>query len=143
MNGHPRGATVRMSDAEWSRAEDLARRARTSRTKVLRVALARLDATPDEIGEEAWNLNDGRFEGGSPAAPVTDEERHARKRLARRVGCSQGQLMRIAFARLADVPLEELRAEAEALPDGRGQNLHTARSGSDVTESGIAVVEGR
>lgn len=132
-----------MSEAEWTRAEDLARRARTSRTKVLRVALARLDATPEEIGEEAWNLSDGRFDGGSPAAPVTDDERQARGSLARRVGCSQGDLMRIAFARLADASIDELREEAAALADSpvRAANCVAAISEGEVAigESEIAV----
>lgn len=62
------GRTIRMDADEWNRLDDLADRARTSRAKVLRVALAELDLSPEEIGRRAWGLSDHKFNGGSPAA---------------------------------------------------------------------------
>jgi hypothetical protein len=62
------GTTIRMSLDEWDRLENLAGAARCSRAKVLRVALAQLDLSPEQIGEEAWGLPDNKFVGGSPAA---------------------------------------------------------------------------
>jgi hypothetical protein len=62
------GTTIRMSPDEWERLDSLASRARCSRAKVLRVALAHLDLSPEAISDEAWRLPDHKFVGGSPAA---------------------------------------------------------------------------
>jgi hypothetical protein len=59
--------------------------------------------------------------------------------LAARVGVAKSRLIRVGIGRLDGVPLEDLRQEAEALPDGRRKPEKDREMHTGTTEREIAV----
>jgi hypothetical protein len=70
---------------------------------------------------------------------AADAELEALSNLADRVGIAKSRLIRVGIGRLAGVPLDDLRREAQALPDGRKPKREPANNGAGVSEGEVPV----